>query len=309
VTGPPVDLTGRTVLITGANTGIGRATAVELARRGARVHLACRSRGRAQTVLDEITAASGPDAAAFLALDLSDLASVRAGAAAYIASGEPLHVLIDNAGVAGQKGLTADGFELAFGVNHLGHFLLTTLLLEVLARSAPSRVVVVASDSHYGAKGIDFDALRRRTSSVTGLPEYGVSKLCNVLFAQELARRTGGGAATGDTGTTTGNALAATGNGGGGGGGGGVTTYALHPGVIASDIWRKVPWPVEPVVKRFMKSTRDGARTPVFCATDPALAQHSGRYYEDCAERAPSAVATPELAARLWERSVAWAGP
>jgi retinol dehydrogenase 12 len=278
VTPPAVDLAGRTVLITGANTGIGRATAVELARRGARVHLACRSRARAQPVLDEITAASGPDAAAFLALDLSDLASVRAGAQSYIASGEPLHVLIDNAGVAGQKGLTADGFELAFGVNHLGHFLFTSMLLGVLEASAPARVVVVASDSHYGAKGIDFDALRRRTSSFTGLPEYGVSKLCNVLFAQELARRTS------------------------------VTTYALHPGVIASDIWRKVPWPLGALAKRFMKPTEDGARTPVYCATDPALARRSGRYYEDCAERAPSALATPELAAQLWERSVAWTG-
>jgi retinol dehydrogenase 12 len=283
------DLDGRTVLITGANTGIGRATALELARRGARVHLACRSQARAQPVLDEITAASGPAAAAFLALDLADLASVRAGAQSFISSGEPLHVLIDNAGVAGQRGLTTDGFELAFGVNHLGHFLFTTMLLEVLVGSAPARVVVLSSDSHYGAKGIDFDALRRRTSSLTGLPEYGVSKLCNVLFAQELARRTGGGAMTGNTRVD-------------------VTTYALHPGVIASDIWRKVPWPLGPVAKRFMKSTRDGARTPVFCATDPALAEHSGRYYEDCAERAPSALATPELAALLWERSVAWTG-
>ena len=121
-----VDLEGRTVLITGANTGIGRATATALARRGARVHLACRSRARAQPVLDEITAAHGPDAASFLALDLSDLTSVRAGAEAYLATGEPLHVLINNAGVAGQRGQTADGFELAFGVNHLGHFLFTT---------------------------------------------------------------------------------------------------------------------------------------------------------------------------------------
>jgi retinol dehydrogenase 12 len=276
----PLDLVGRTVLVTGANTGIGRATAVALARRGARVHLACRSKARAQPVLDAITAASGPDAAAFLALDLSDLASVRAGAQSYAATGEPLHVLIDNAGVAGQKGLTTDGFELAFGVNHLGHFLFTTLLLDVLVRSAPARVVVVASDSHYGAKGIDFDALRRRTSSLTGLREYGVSKLCNVLFAQELARRSDAG----------------------------VTTYALHPGVIASDIWRRLPWPLEPLAKRFMKPTDDGARTPVYCATDPGLAEQSGRYYDDCAERAPSERATPELAAQLWERSAAWTG-
>ncbi len=277
-----LDLQGRTVLITGANSGIGRATAVELSRRGARVHVACRSRARAQPVLDEIAAAHGPDAVSFLPLDLSDLASVRAGAEAYISTGEPLHVLIDNAGVAGERGQTADGFELAFGINHLGHFLFTTMLLDTLARSAPARVVVVASDAHYGARGIDFAAVRRRTSSLTGLREYGVSKLCNVLFAQELARRMPGA---------------------------GVTTYALHPGVIASDIWRHLPWPVEPVVKRFMRSTEQGARTPVYCATDPGLAEATGRYYDDCAERAPSERATPELAAALWEHSESWAAP
>ncbi|MGD0379138.1 MAG: SDR family oxidoreductase [Acidimicrobiales bacterium] len=276
-----VDLEGHTVLITGANTGIGRATATALARRGARVHLACRSRARAQPVLDEITAAHGPDAASFLALDLSDLTSVRAGAEAYLATGEPLHVLINNAGVAGQRGQTADGFELAFGVNHLGHFLFTTMLLGALAAGAPARVVVVASDAHYGATGIDFDALRRRTRSITGMAEYSVSKLCNVLFAQELARRVDAG----------------------------ITTYALHPGVIASDIWRRLPWPLEPLAKSFMKSTVDGARTSVYCASDPGLTGDTGRYYDDCTERAPSERATPELAAELWERSQAWTGP
>ncbi len=133
------DLVGRTVLVTGANTGIGRATATELARRGARVHVACRSYERARPVLDDIATAHGADAASFLALDLADLASVRAGADAYIASGEPMHVLVNNAGVAGQRGMTTDGFELAFGINHLGHFLFTTMLLEVLGRSAPAR--------------------------------------------------------------------------------------------------------------------------------------------------------------------------
>jgi len=275
-------MTGRTVIVTGANTGIGRATATELARRGARVHVACRSLTRAQPVLDEISAAHGPDAAAFLALDLSDLASVRASAESYIATGEPVHVLIDNAGLAGQRGLTADGFELAFGVNHLGHFLFTTLLLDTLVRSAPARVVVVASDAHYQARGVDFEAVRRRTASRTGLPEYGVSKLCNVLFAQELARRMGDEPANI------------------------VTTYALHPGVIASDIWRRLPWPLEPLAKLFMKSPEEGKRTSVFCATDPSLSGASGHYYDDCAERAPSERATPELGAELWARSVAW---
>ncbi len=277
-----MELQGQTVLITGANSGIGRATALELARRGARVHVACRSRARAQPVLDAVAAAHGADAVSFLALDLSELASVRAAAQAYIACGEPLHVLIDNAGVAGQRGRTTDGFELAFGINHLGHFLFTTMLLDVLARSAPARVVVVSSDSHYGARGVDFDAVRRHTSSLTGLREYGVSKLCNVLFAQELARRM--------------NAEE-------------LTTYALHPGVIASDIWRHLPWPVEPIVKRFMRSTEEGARTPVYCATAPGLARTTGRYYDDCTERPPSERATPELAAELWERSEAWTAP
>jgi retinol dehydrogenase 12 len=276
-----LDLEGRSVLITGANTGIGRATATALAQRGARVHLACRSRARAQPVLDEITTVHGPRAASFLPLDLTDLTSVRAGAEAYLSRGEPLHVLINNAGVAGQRGLTADGFELAFGVNHLGHFLFTTMLLGALAASAPARVVVVASDSHYRAPGIDFDVLRRRTRTVTGMAEYSVSKLCNVLFAQELARRAGDG----------------------------ITTYALHPGVIASDIWRRLPWPLEPLAKSFMKSTVDGARTSVYCATDPGLAGDSGRFYDDCAERAPSERATPELAAALWERSQVWTEP
>jgi NAD(P)-dependent dehydrogenase (short-subunit alcohol dehydrogenase family) len=276
------------VLVTGANSGIGRATATELARRGARVHVACRSLERARPVLEEITAAHGPDAASFLALDLSNLDSVRGAAETFVATGEPLHVLIDNAGVAGQRGLTADGFELAFGINHLGHFLFTTLLLDTLVHSAPARVVVVASDSHYGAPGVDFDAVRRRTSSRTGLSEYGVSKLCNVLFAQELARRLGTAARNGSV---------------------PVTTCALHPGVIASDIWRGVPWPVRPLAKMFMKSPEHGARTPVYCATDRAVSDHSGRYYVDCAERVPSARATPELAAALWERSVAWTSP
>jgi NAD(P)-dependent dehydrogenase (short-subunit alcohol dehydrogenase family) len=296
----PRDLEGRTVLVTGANTGIGRATARELARRGARVHVACRSYERARPVLDDIATAHGPDAVGFLALDLADLASVRAAAGAYIASGEPLHVLVDNAGVAGQRGTTADGFELAFGINHLGHFLFTTMLLGVLTRSAPARVVVVASDSHYGAKGIDFDALRRPTRSVTGMREYGVSKLCNVLFAQELGRRVGAGDAddAGDAGDADGT-LPDTKE-------AGITTSALHPGVIASDIWRRLPWPLETLAKRFMKPTDEGARTPVYCATDPDVAAHSGRYYDEGAAHPPSERATPELGAELWERSEAW---
>jgi len=273
------ELSGLTFLITGANTGIGRATAADLANRGGRVYLACRSQQKGRAAAAAIVAATGNEAVTFLPLDLADLASVRTCAEQFLARGEPLHVLINNGGVAGQRGITRDGFELAFGVNHLGHFALTTALLDCLAASAPARVVNVSSDSHYQAKGIDFEAVRRRTASMTGMREYAVSKLGNVLFTQELARRVAGR---------------------------GITAYALHPGVVASDIWRRVPWPVRPLIKRRMITTEEGARTSLYCATAPELAQVSGRFYDDCRERKASAVATAELAGTLWQRSEAW---
>ena len=273
------ELSGRTFLITGANTGIGRATAADLANRGGRVYLACRSQQKGRAAAAAIVAATGNEAVTFLPLDLADLASVRTCAEQFLARGEPLHVLINNGGVAGQRGITRDGFELAFGVNHLGHFALTTALLDCLAASAPARVVNVSSDSHYQAKGIDFEAVRRRTASVTGMREYAVSKLSNVLFTQELARRVADR---------------------------GVTAYALHPGVVASDIWRRVPWPVRPLITRRMITTEEGARTSLYCATAPEVAQVSGRFYDDCREREASAVATGELAGTLWQRSEAW---
>ena len=266
-------------MITGANTGIGRATAVDLAKRGGRVYVACRSEQKGRAAVDAIVAGTGNPAVTFLPLDLADLASVRRCAELFLSRQEPLHVLINNAGVAGQRGTTKDGFELAFGVNHLGHFALTSLLLDCLAASAPARVVTVSSDAHYQARGIDFEAVRRRTASTTGWREYAVSKLSNVLFTQELARRADGR---------------------------GVTTYALHPGVVASDIWRRVPWPVRPLMLRRMLTVDQGAATSLYCATSPDVAQDSGKFYEKCAERAPSRVATPELAAELWKRSEEW---
>ena len=268
------ELDGHTFLVTGANAGIGRATAVELARRGGRVFAACRSEERARAVLEEL-GASG----VFLSLDLGDLASVRACAKSFLERDEPLHVLINNAGIGGQRGLTADGFELNFGVNHLGHFLLTRLLLDRVTASAPARVVNVSSVGHYQAKGIDWDALRQPTKAFTAMPEYAVSKLCNVLFTQELARRLEGI---------------------------GVTTYAVHPGAIASEIWKRVPWPVRPVMKAFMKSPEEGATTTLWCATAPELAGETGRYYDGCREKDPNSVATPELGRELWERSEGW---
>jgi len=268
------DLQGKNVLVTGANSGIGRATALELARRGGKVFVAARSEEKSKEVIDEIG-----DSAVYLHLDLGDLSAVRESAEAFLARDEPLHVLVNNAGLAGQRGITKSGFELAFGTNHVGHFLFTNLLLDRMKASAPSRIVNVSSMSHYQAKGIDYEAVRKPTKSITGLPEYAVSKLANVVHAQELARRLDGT---------------------------GVTTYSLHPGAIASNVWRRVPWPLDAVMKLFMKSNEEGARTSVYCATEPALADVSGRYYDDCAEKEPSKVATPALAAELWQKSEEW---
>ena len=272
------DLDGTTVVITGASSGIGAATARALAARGAKLLLACRSESRAAPVLDELAGAGTP-ALGVVPIDLGDLDSVREAADAIVERLPRFDVLINNAGLAGTRGLTASGFELAFGTNHVGHFLLTTRLLDALGDGAPRRVVTVASKSHYQAKGIDFDAVRRPTRSMTGLPEYAVSKLANVLFSQELSRRVAGR---------------------------GIHTYVLHPGVIASEIWRSVPWPLRPLMTLFMKSPEDGARTSVYCATSSELAHDTGRYYSDCALKEPNAAATPELAAELWRRTEEW---
>lgn len=275
------DLRGKVVLITGANTGIGAATARAIALMGPKLYLAGRSEERYRPVLDEIREAGNEDVA-FLPLDLGSLASVRRCAEAFLEREEKLDVLLNNAGLAGHQGLTEDGFEITFGVNHLGPFLLTELLTGALKAADGSRVVDVASKAHYRATGIDWDALRRPTATTTGLPEYQVSKLCNVLHAKELSRRRADD---------------------------GIHTYALHPGVIASDVWRKVPWPVRPIMTAFMKSSAEGAQTSIYCATSEEVAGHTGRYYDECAEKEPSALAEDEaLAEELRERSVEWSG-
>jgi len=268
------DLQGKTFLVTGASSGIGRATAQDLVSRGGRVFIATRNREKTQPVLDELG-----DSAEHLQLDLGDLDSVRQCAKDFLSRDEPLHALINNAGLAGQRGITASGFELAFGTNHVGHFLFTNLLLAKLKDSAPSRIVNVSSVAHYSATGIDYEAVRKPTKSITGLREYGVSKFANVLHAQELARRLDGT---------------------------GVTTYAVHPGAIASNVWRRVPWPVDAVMKIFMKSNEEGAQTSLYCATSPDVANDSGKYYDDCREKAPSSKATPEAGAELWAKSEEW---
>lgn len=275
-------LAGQVALITGANCGIGRITAITLAQQGARVFLAGRSVERTRPVLDAINAVALPDAQAeWLPLELGDLGSVRACTELFLARKLPLHLLINNAGLAGARGLTTSGCEMMFGVNHLGHFHLTQLLLERLQASAPARIVTVASRAHRKASGLDFTALRRPTRSLTSITEYGNSKLANILFSAELGRR-----------------LAGT----------GVTTYSLHPGVVDTEVWRSVPGWLRPLLRlRGLITPEEGARTSVYCATAPELAQQTGLYYADSQLCTPTALAqNTTLAHTLWEHSEQW---
>ena len=270
-------LEGKTALITGANTGIGRVTAIELAKQGAHVILACRSEDKTRPVVDEI----GKGKAEFVHLDLSDLASVRACAAGFLARSEPLPLLINNAGLAGAHGQTKDGFELAFGTNHVGHYLFTRLLMPALEKAEVARVVTVASHGHYRAPGIDWEAVKKPTRTTTAFPEYCVSKLANVLFASELARRAPRS----------------------------VHSYSLHPGGVASDVWREVPWGLRHILSLFLLSNEQGARTTLHCATSDAAGQETGLYYDKCKQKPPSKLALDTALAReLWEKSADWVG-
>ena len=273
-------LAGRVALITGANTGIGLVTARELAQRGAHVFIACRSVEKGQAAINEIRKTTGNEMVELLALDLGDLDSVRQCAAEFLARDLPLHLLINNAGLAGAKGMTKSGFELAFGTNHVGPFLLTQLLLDRIKLSAPARIVTVASRAHTRVAGINWDDVRLPTKGKAGLPEYGISKLANVLFSAELGRK-----------------LADT----------GVSTYSLHPGVVATDVWREVPVFIRPLIKLMMISSEEGAATTLFCATSADVSNETSLYYDKSRVKEPSKVGQDAmLAAELWQRSETW---
>jgi retinol dehydrogenase 12 len=261
-------------LVTGANTGIGRAAVEELAKRGANVILANRSFEKTQPVMELIRAAGAR--CQFESLDLADLGSVRACAERVLLKYSALNLLINNAGVAGARGTTKQGFELTFGTNHLGHFLLTELLRPVLRKTSGARIINVASSVHRRARGIPFGQLRLPTQSRTGLPEYAVSKLCNVLHARALAKREPG-----------------------------IICCALHPGSVASDVWREVPQPVRWLIKLGMLTNAEGAKTTLHCATTANV--HSGAYYDDCRAATPSKLALDDaLGEELWRRSEEW---
>ncbi|MGH3712786.1 MAG: SDR family oxidoreductase [Micromonosporaceae bacterium] len=274
------DVSGKTVLLTGASNGIGLEASVQLARRGARVVMVGRDPARTEAAVADVVARSGSSTVSSLLCDFSSQAAIRRLASEFQAGHDRLDVLVNNAGgVNKTRRLTGDGIEATFAVNHLGYFLLTGLLEDLLVRSAPARVVTVASVGHRGGT-MDFADLGYQRGYST-MKAYSRSKLGNVLFSAELARR-----------------LAGT----------GVTSNSLHPGTVATNIWSGAPGWAKPIirlaVRPFMISAAKGAERIVQLAADPALDGVTGKYFEEFKAVAPARLAQDEaLAKRLWQVS------
>ena len=277
-------MAGRTVLVTGATSGIGRATALGLATMGAHVAITGRDRGRTEDAAREISAAGGMNVDVFVA-DLSSQAQVRRLASEVLDGLPRIDVLVNNVGgYWSTRHVTADGLERTFALNHLAPFLLTNLLLAQLERNAPARVVTVASNAHATGR-IDFDDLQGERS-YSGGRAYGQSKLANVLFTYHLARRLHGCA---------------------------VTANALHPGLVRTSFGAEDPARIQrllvPLLRPVMKSPAQGAATSIHLASVPELEQVSGRYF---ANRRPTRSSTRSydqaVAARLWDVSAELVG-
>ncbi|HUI27013.1 MAG TPA: SDR family oxidoreductase [Candidatus Kryptonia bacterium] len=278
------NLAGKTCLITGATSGIGRATAVALAGMGAELVLVARDRARGADTCSEIRRATGNQRVELMLADLSSQQSIRTLAAEYLATNRPLHRLLNNAGIVNlTRAVTVDGIESVFAVNHLAYFLLTNLLLDRLKQSAPARIVNVASDAHrFG--GMNFDDLqgerRYRTMRI-----YGQSKMANILFTYELARRLEGS---------------------------GVTVNCLHPGAVGTGLgknngaWAKV---LIGMLRPFFRTPEQGAATSIYLASSPVVEGVTGKYFSNCKEtRSAKASYDAADARRLWDISVEMTG-
>lgn len=280
--GDGVSAQTQTVMVTGATAGIGRATAREIARQGARVVIVGRSESRCQATVDEVRRAARNEQVEYLLADLSSLAETRAMATQFKARYERLDVLVNNVGAVFMEfGETAEGIERTFALNHLsGYFLLTNELLDVLKHSAPARIVNVSSDTHTGGKVV-FGQLEMR-DNYSGFRQYSNTKLMNILFTKMLARRL-------ET--------------------AGVTANALHPGFVASNFGatNNDKWWVRPAMKfmhLFAISEDQGAETSVHLATSPDVEGVTGKYFVKCREKTPAVAALAEADQhRLWEAS------
>ena len=272
---------GKTVIVTGANSGLGKETALDLAKRGARVIMACRDLKKGETALSDIVEKSGSTKVVLKQLDLASMKSIRQFAEDINTNEHHLHVLINNAGLGHLPHLTKteDGFEMTMGVNHLGHFLLTNLLLDLLKKSAPSRIVVVASSVHKDlTKKMRFDNINSETF-YKRWDAYGQSKLANILFTRELAKRLEGT---------------------------GVTVNCLHPGVILGDFLRHIwfSYLIVFFIGLICKTEEQGAQTTIHLAVSQEVEGVSGLYFADCKPKEPSKEAQDDGAAKkLWEVS------
>lgn len=270
---------GKTVLITGATSGVGKATAMGLANMGARVVMVGRDRGRGEAAMADIKENNGNASVDLMLADVSSQKEIRRLADEFREAHPRLDVLINNAGVfRSERITTADGIEATFAVNHLAYFLLTNLLLDRLKASAPSRIVNVASADHSNG-AIDFDDLQGE-KGYRGAKAYSRSKLANVLFTHELARRLQGT---------------------------GVTANCLHPGVVGTNLGSGVSGAFGFVVRALrplMKSPEKGAETSIYLASSPEVEGVSGGYFVKKAEaRSSNASHDERLATRLWEVS------
>jgi NAD(P)-dependent dehydrogenase (short-subunit alcohol dehydrogenase family) len=273
-------LLGKTALVTGATNGIGKAAAIALAEMGAEVVLIARNRALAQQTVDEIKRDTANQKIDFLVADLSSQAEVRRVADEFLASGRPLHILLNNAGALfTQRQLSADGIEMTFALNHLGYFLLTDLLLDRIKQSAPARIVNVASRAHEDARGgINFDDLQF-AQKYSPFASYSQSKLANILFTRELASRLAGTQ---------------------------VTVNCLHPGFVATRFGHgsKMMGLIMSLLRPFQRSIDKGARTSIYLCSSPEVENISGEYFADSKITQPSPFAKDDAAAkRLWEIS------
>jgi len=270
------NMTGKVCVVTGANAGIGKETAIGLAKLGATVVMVCRDAGRAEKALREIKQKSGNDRVAMMICDLASQKSIRRFADEFRRQHDRLDVLVNNAGVfLRQRSLTEDGIESTFAINHLGYFLVTNLLLDLMKNSAPSRIVNVASTAHrYGKLDVNSWPTGRDYS---GFAAYANSKLANVLFTYELARRLEGT---------------------------GVTANCLHPGAVASNLFRGLPGLLEALIRLVTISPERGARTSIYLASSPDVEGVSGKYFaRRRPEKSSEASYDLEAARRLWEVS------
>ncbi len=273
-------MSGKTCLVTGATSGIGEVATLELAKQGAKVVLVGRSQAKAEATAERIRRETNNPAVEYLLADLSSQAEVRRLADEVKARYPRIDVLINNAGaMINPRRESVDGIEMTWALNHLGYFLLTELLLDTLKASAPSRIVSVASDAHRMVSGINFDDVEGK-KSYTAFRIYGQSKLANILFTRELARRLEGS---------------------------GVTANCLHPGFVATNFTtgEGLTFRIfQMMAKVFAISPEDGAKTTVYLASSPEVEGISGRYFAKCREAKPTRAALDDASARrLWELS------